>query len=99
MNKQQYFLMLLMEEASEVAQAASKCVRFTPEHAYYDKSNIERLDVELTDFFTVLELVEASTGYKFCRLASTDKLARITEYVNISQHMGVLNGSDRTEQK
>lgn len=93
MNNKQHLFLLLAEECSEVAQAASKCVRFTPEHTYsgYDKSNLERLRVELKDIISVLFLLQEELGIRFDLTHDDEKVATILKYMQISQEMGTLN--------
>ena len=57
MNREQYLLLLLMEEAAEVSQAASKCIRFTGAHNHQGVSNIDKLSSEIVDFIAVLEML------------------------------------------
>ena len=90
MNRKEYLFSLLTEEASEIAQAANKCNRFTPGHAYYEQSNIERLQTEITDLVTVLELITRETGYEFSLAISDAKIERINSYMQISREMGTL---------
>lgn len=82
--------MLVMEEASEVAQAASKCLRFTPDHRHYANSNLENLKTEVTDLITVLKLLETTLNTKFDLTPSEPKLRRIEKYLNISREMNTL---------
>jgi hypothetical protein len=93
MKIKEYLLLLLAEECSEVAQAASKCVRFTPEHTYsgYDKSNLERLKVELSDICSVLFLLETELDTKFELTHSEEKVNTIIKYLGISREMGTLD--------
>ena len=90
MNKKEYLFALLAEESCEVAQAANKCIRFTPEHAYYDDSNLERLQTEITDFMTVLQLLAEELGTVFSTEISAAKVDRIEGYMTISRNMGTL---------
>jgi hypothetical protein len=59
MNTQEALLVMVAEEAAEVAQAACKCLRFTPNHVYseYKKSNMDRLLEELTDLTATVGLL------------------------------------------
>ena len=59
---QQYLLVTLMEELSELQQAVSKCYRFSPDHTYemYEESNIQRLQNELNDVLALMHLLERS---------------------------------------
>lgn len=81
-----------MEEASEVSQAANKCNRFTKDHVYepYGTSNLERLQIEITDFMTVLSMIEAKIQHKFDLSVSEDKIERICKYMYESKLMGTL---------
>lgn len=90
MNLREYLFSLAMEEAGEVAQAANKCNRFTPDHAYYEQSNIERLQTEVTDLITVLHLITRETGFAFSLAVSDVKIERINKYMAISREMGTL---------
>lgn len=90
MNNRDYLLVLVMEEASEIGQAASKCLRFTPEHAYYESSNLGMLRTELRDLVTVLSLLEKELDTKFDMTVCEGKLKRIEKYMNISREMGTL---------
>ncbi len=91
MNKKEYLFGLLAEEGSEIAQAANKCVRFTMAHRHYDESNLERLNVELGDLFSVLYLLEEELKIEFVKTHSVEKLARIEKYMQVSRDMGTLN--------
>jgi NTP pyrophosphatase (non-canonical NTP hydrolase) len=51
MNRLNEALVILMEEASEVAQAASKCIRFSEDKDY------ERLEEEIGDFMCLYEIL------------------------------------------
>jgi len=51
MNRLNEALVILMEEASEVAQAASKCIRFNEDKDY------ARLEEEIGDFMCLYELL------------------------------------------
>jgi len=48
----------LMEECAEVTQAASKCIRFTRNHKYYEESNIERLNEEIQQLQALLIVLQ-----------------------------------------
>jgi NTP pyrophosphatase (non-canonical NTP hydrolase) len=95
MNKKEYLLICLAEEASEVAQAASKCLRFTTDHMYggYTDTNIERLNNEVSDLFTILHMLEEELKMEFDKDVSKLKMAATAKYMKISNEMGVLNES------
>lgn len=83
---------LLMEEASEVAQEANKCNRFTPYHMYapHGLTNLEKLQIEITDFMTVLHLLEEELKTEFDKSISQPKIERIEKFMEISRQMGTL---------
>lgn len=92
MNLREYLFNLVMEEASEIAQAASKCNRFTPDHTYgkYSSSNLVRLGVELNDLFTVISLLEKELGVIFEKTPNKFKLDKVEKYMKISKELGAL---------
>ena len=98
MNKLEYLFGLVQEEACEIGQAASKCNRFTPGHAHYEHSNLERLQIEITDLVTVLTMIEEElkndrplgAALKFEYEPSEGKRQRLLSYMNISREMGCL---------
>lgn len=61
LNRLDELLALLQEEAAEVTQCASKCVRFGLDTVYQDKSNRVRLEEELGDFFAIIKLISEET--------------------------------------
>ena len=58
MNLEQYLLVCIMEEASEVAKAASKMLRFgvNDKHASQPVSNFENFNAEYNDMLASIEL-------------------------------------------
>lgn len=60
MKLQQYLLLCLMEELSELQQEISKCLRFTPEHTHPAKgeTNLEGACREWSDVIALLELLD-----------------------------------------
>ena len=91
MNRKEHLLNLLMEEACEIAQAANKCVRFTPEHAHYAESNLDRLKIEIGDLASVIQMLNAEFGFGISLEANEAKIVRIEKYMQISREMGTLN--------
>lgn len=92
MNRLQHLFLLLAEEASEVAQNSSKCIRFTHTHQgpQYSSNNLERLQVELRDMFSVLSLLEQHLGILFDHTPDPEKVKRIEKYMQISVDLGTL---------
>jgi len=90
MNKQEYLLLCLAEECNELAQNCIKCLRFTTEHHYYELSNIERVQLELTDVMSVLYLLENELKIEFDKKFSQDKIDKLKGYMVRSQQLGTL---------
>ena len=92
MNREQYLFKILEEESSEVGQEASKCMRFTPHHKspIYELTNIQKLQVELTDLFTAVDMIERHLGVTFDKTPCAKKEARIEEYYEISKSLGTV---------
>ena len=92
MNLKQHLLLLLMEECSEVAQASSKCIRFTPEHAIVDSpTNFESLVLEYNDLLAIVELLQEEGLHleRIEHLVEYKKL-RLKTYIQISEDMGTI---------
>lgn len=96
MNKTEYLLVCLMEEAAEIQQIASKCLRFGldnwhPDHPETD--NLTELQRELTDFDAI--------RYLLCRndvvrkeysgvWEMTPKIQKVQHYMDVSRDCGTL---------
>lgn len=65
MNRQQYLLLKLAEEASEVAQMALKTAQFGFDEklAGQPYSNQERLEQEVVDLFAILHMLQEEFGF------------------------------------
>lgn len=96
MKKSDYYFMLLAEEAAEIAQAALKCVRFTPEYTHEGLTNLERLRTEIADLMTILDLLELNginvigDDMKKFEAMMDYKIERLEIYTNISKQLGVI---------
>lgn len=91
-NLKQHLLLLLMEECGEVAQAAAKCIRFTPEHATVDNpTNFENLVLEFNDLIAIVELLQEEDLHleRIEHLVEYKKL-RLKTYIQISKDMGTV---------
>ena len=91
MNYQEYLFGLIQEECGEISQAASKCNRFGPLHSHYEDSNLDRMQIELTDLMTVLKMLEEHLMIAFEYKACEEKRERILAFMEISKSMGRLN--------
>jgi len=97
MTKQEYLIQCLSEEASEVAQAASKCLRFGLDNEWpgYNGTALDRMLEEVYDFLAVFEMIEkeisgADVPYDRAikmMCAKKNKVASMMEY---SRARGVL---------
>lgn len=67
MKRDQYYLMKLAEECSEVAQRALKQVQFGKEEVQkgQDLTNGERLRLEIMDLLTVIDVLESENHIPF----------------------------------
>lgn len=87
MNNKHYYLTLLMEEASEVIQAASKLIRFDEIDKRNDSSNLEKLNLEFHDLYTVMEMLYSEFGKQLS--IDSDKILskrkKIDKYHQISK--------------
>lgn len=95
MNSEQYLLVCLMEELSEAAQEASKCIRFTLDHQYeeYEHTNKQKLKNELADVQAILIMLASECNIRLnCDMKShiRDKIAKTEMRMILSQDMGVL---------
>ena len=92
LNVEQYLLTTLAEEASEVAQEASKCIRFTCTHTnpVTKTINIDKLEIELRDLMTIVHMLEKHLGIMFNKEPSMKKEDTVLHYMNISTKLGVL---------
>jgi NTP pyrophosphatase (non-canonical NTP hydrolase) len=93
MNKEQYLLICLAEEAGEVIQCITKCLRFTTSdhHPSRERTNLDELEFELRDFFTILTLLEHEIGIEFDTTFSDEKMNKLDYFSGISKKMGVLD--------
>lgn len=66
MNRTEHLLVVLGEEAGEVAQETSKCLRFGPEEIFPEIgiSNADRIILEFNDLLAMMELLEAEGIFK-----------------------------------
>lgn len=88
MTEIEYLLICLAEECNEVAKVASKTLRFGLEEKRpgYDKNNRERLEEELIDLFTVMEVL-SEKGVNLNILQSNkimEKKEKIAKYYQYS---------------
>lgn len=93
MNKTQYLLCKLAEEASEVAQIALKAQQFGLDEVYpkVGLRNSERLTQELNDLMaSITMLVEAGYVYQPDDIAIQKKYEKVEKYMEYSQRLGMV---------
>ena len=92
MNNEEYILTLIAEECNEVAQRATKALRFglheTQEGQKF--TNRERLLQEFWDLTTVMRMLYPITDFEnedWC----TDKIERVNKYMEYSRQLNRLD--------
>ena len=93
MNSKQYLLTCFMEEAIEVAHAASKVLRFTEvdKHPLKEHSNIEELQKEWSELMALKELLQGHDIHlEENEEVKSQKKARFEQYLNYSKHIHVV---------
>jgi hypothetical protein len=99
MNKTEYLLICLMEEAAEIQQMASKCLRFGPDNHHPDdpnrKTNVTELQRELKDL-RATEFMLSREGYvafdpHVDGWTLENKIKKVTRYMEVSRECGTLD--------
>ena len=93
MKIEQYLLVKLAEEASEIAQIALKTAQFGVHEKYHklDEDNLERISGEFNDLLGVIELLRDNNVYintNFDKIA--DKKIKVKKYLKYSQDLGMV---------
>lgn len=104
MNKTEYLLACLAEECGEVAQRATKALRFGLDEVqpYQEKTNRQRIKDELIDLITVWDMLcddqmDETMVIKY-QAPSADfdameaKRQKIKKYMGYAKQCGTLNG-------
>lgn len=89
MTEQEHLLTCLMEECAEVAQRASKAIRFGMEEVQLgqDLDNHRRLEHELGDLLGVVDLLRLTPS----ALSRGKKAAKIKRWMNYARERGTLD--------
>jgi NTP pyrophosphatase (non-canonical NTP hydrolase) len=97
MTRMQHLLTILAEECNEVAQRASKAIRFGVEEIEpgQDKTNAQRVIQEFNDLTAVYLMVSKESGGLFDRDRETSwlanilkKQAKVEKFLKYSQELG-----------
>jgi len=94
MNRQEHLLTILAEECAEVAQRASKALRFGLGEVQpgQELTNAERIEGELTDLFSVV-LMLVDEGHLVLKDRQGDeaaKRAKVEKFLRLSEQLGTL---------
>jgi NTP pyrophosphatase (non-canonical NTP hydrolase) len=97
MNKQQFLLLKLAEECSEVAQRALKQIQFGKDEVQKDqlKCNSERLRDEITDLNILVHLLQKeseipSLTRREFKTTKKKKMEKLQKYLDLSRSLGQL---------
>jgi len=97
MNKREHLLTILMEEASEVAQAASKALRFGLNNIspYNQRSNAENILLELAHVKAALKMLvdngDLQLDAEKNKLDVSDKIKAVNSMMSYSRGIGILS--------
>lgn len=94
MNVSEHIFTCLAEEAAEVIQASTKCLRFAIEGSYPDgKGNIEVLVAEINDVLAVIEMMQ-EYGINLPKLGDPEhianKKAKVKDHMKLAYERGAL---------
>ena len=92
MNRLQFLLTKLAEEANEVGQMSLKVQQFGLDECYQEESNKERLHGELQDLFGIIDLLNEEFGFDFkpSKVAAHIKKQKVDKYYKYSQSLGMV---------
>lgn len=94
MTREQYLLVKLAEEASEIAKDAIKAAQFGMHSNYLDSpTNVENIRMELNDLLTVVNMLNTDHGLNFMPDGEyqTHKIEKIKHYMKVSESLGKLS--------
>lgn len=94
MTRTEHLLAKVAEECAEIAQRATKAMRFGLSEVQpgQPKTNAERLVDELLDLYAVVEMLETEDLIPVPDLATTldERIARVEKYLAYSRSLGAL---------
>lgn len=94
MNRREHLLTILAEECAEVAQRASKALRFGLGEVQPGQSltNAERIVGELTDLFSVVSMLVDEEHINLCGNVAVEraKRAKVEKFLQLSEQLGTL---------
>lgn len=95
MDIEQYYLIKLAEEASEISQIALKTSQFGMDEAYQVLTNKERIHAELNDLLAVVGVLNANYNFGFTpnEEAMKEKIKKMNEYLQYSYDCGKIHAA------
>lgn len=95
MNKEQMLLTKVAEECSELSKECLKSIRFgVNNHKPGDvETNIDRIYEEFKDLMVAICYLETQTGRKLTKITdieTTQRIAKIDKYLQVSRDLGIL---------
>ena len=99
LNNDDYLLVKIMEEASEVAQAASKVLLFSAEHKHYGEgsiSNLENFLNEVEDLKVLLALYSKTKSLPYQMVYPKEKVEKLLVYGLLSKERRRLATANKT---
>jgi NTP pyrophosphatase (non-canonical NTP hydrolase) len=101
MNRLQYLLIKLAEEASEVSQIALKTSQFGLEekHPEMDETNKERIHKELNDLLGIVKMLNLQFEFSFTpsEVEINQKMAKVNHYYRYSKECGAIHEDDESK--
>lgn len=99
MNRAEHLLVILAEEAAEVAKEAAKCLRFGPDETYAAKgiTNAERVVDELIDLLALVEMLQDEKILRqsiFCADRIDAKKRKVEAHLAYSKQCGTFQESE-----
>ena len=95
MKREEQLLIILMEECAELAQRASKALRFGLDEIEpgQELSNSERLDLEFNDLVSVAAMLrnEKQVFKKYNWDLRDAKVQKVEKYLDYSRQLGILD--------
>lgn len=93
LSKREHLLVCLMEECNEVAQAASKCIRFGDADSYLptDPTNLTQVTKEFNELLAVVKMLnEIGVIIPMVRHLQEEKIERLATFMQYSRQRKTL---------